>query len=508
MYPGWMIIGTQDPIGFPGDYTEIVNSTRAYAYADYAGLCWLQDCSECDAAAVVTPGYPYTSPITDPAPWYDENDPDSWGFLGVIGLDVEGADNSTRQATVTMGISGIGVIGPTYMGPRTLVIRALAIATDECALQYGLTWLRQQYGTEQNPCGGDSLTFFDCCPCVCPDDAPGGPCWAETYGELKGTPRCIGEAWWPLTYAEETFGPPDPMQWWPDTYSQETTPLVTVTWWPDSYEEEIFGPSSIYWPDTYGELITGPADPFEDWCIWVETYRDLRLGPPDWTCCVDACVTPYMRQYHNVRVTEGPMVLQKPQLNSQGAVAEIEFTIVAGDPVIHAMAVQAARGWVTGGTRVVETAPLIQPFVNPYRSVPPEPVVAVPALANSWVRETLPIKRLTDQVLLGVEPLVRVRAAGERSGPVRLGLWAGDQRVGGYTIPFVAERSSIIVNGPDAFYRAPGGYEQLSAFVRDWDGRWPRQVELPHGDYTLTVDQDADRPVRLLVDVSLAPVGS
>jgi hypothetical protein len=33
-------------------------------------------------------------------------------------------------------------------------------------------------------------------------------------------------------------------------------------------------------------------------------------------------------------------------------------------------------------------------------------------------------------------------------------------------------------------------------------------LEVPHGEYTLTVDQDADRPVRLLVDVSLAAVGS
>ena len=163
------IIGTQDPIGLPGDYTEIVNSTRAYAYADYAGLCWLQDCSECDAAAVVTPGFPYTSPIADPAPWYDENDPDSWGFLGVIGLDVDGADNSTRRSEVNMGLSGVGVIGRQYMAPRTMVVRALAIATDECSLQFGLSWLRQQYATPANECGGDALTFFDCCPCVCPD---------------------------------------------------------------------------------------------------------------------------------------------------------------------------------------------------------------------------------------------------------------------------------------------------------------------------------------------------
>jgi hypothetical protein len=408
-----------------------------------------------------------------------------------------------------MGISGIGVIGPQYMAPRTMVVRALAIATDECSLQYGISWLRKQYGTEMNPCGGDSLTFFDCCPCVCPDDAPGGPCWAENYGQLKGAPRCL-TGWWPLTYEEETLGPPDPMMWWPDDYAEETAGNVTVDFWPDTYAEEILGPSSTFWPDTYGELITGPPELDDDWCIWIETYRDLRLGPPDWTCCVDACVTPYMRQFHNVRVTEGPMVLQKPVLHSKGAVAEIEFTVVAGDPAVHAMVARSSRAWVTGGDPVLEMTPPIAPlFENPYRPTPaPAPVVTLPPLASSWVRETLPIKRLTDQVLTGVDALVRVRAAGERSGPVRLGLWAGDHRVGGYTIPFVAEKSSIIVNGSDAFYRTPGGYEPLSAFVRDWDGKWPRALDLPHGEYTLTVDQDADRPVKLLVDVSLAAVGS
>lgn len=505
MYPGWMIIGTQDPVGFPAAFTEIVNNTRAYAYADWAGICWLQDCNECDVASIVTPGYPYVSPILDPAPWYDESDPDSWGFLGVVGLDVEGADSSTRQAEVKMSLGGVGVIGPTYLGPRTLVVRALAVATDECALQFGLTWLRQQYGTSFDACGGDTLTFFDCCPCVCPDDNAGSACWAESYGELKSTPRCL-TGWWPLTYVDEILGPPDTTMWWPDNYAEETTPNAAAEWWPTTYAAEIEGMSSIYWPETYGELIVGPPDTSDEWCMWVEIYRDLRNGPPDWTCCVDACVTPYMRQYYNVRVTEGPILLQKPALNSRGAVAEIEFTIVAGDPQVHSMVMRSGREWVQGAVPLPYPVAERPAFQNPYRPAQPAPPAPVP-LAPSWVRDSIPVKRMTDQVLTGMEALVRVRA-NEQSGPVRLGLWAGGTRVGGYTIPFVAERSSIIVNGSNAFYRTPDGYERISAFVRDWDGRSPKALELPHGDYTLTVDQDAARPVKLLVDVSLAAVGS
>ena len=236
MFEGWMIIGTNDPVGNPGDFAEIVNNPRAYAYAYDAGLCWLQQCGDCDTAAVVTPGFPYASPVLDPAPWYDPNDPDSAGFLGVIGLDVVGEESSTRQAEVKMGLSGIGIIGPTYMGPRTLVVRALAIATDDCSLQYGLTWLRKQYGTTFDPCAGDTLTFFDCCPCICEDDLRASDCWATSYAELKGDPAC----------------------------------------------------ATTFWPNTYGELITGPPTPTDEWCIWIDLYRELKVGPPQWACCTDA----------------------------------------------------------------------------------------------------------------------------------------------------------------------------------------------------------------------------
>jgi hypothetical protein len=506
MYPGWMIIGASPVPGEFADYTEIINSTRAYAYADYAGICWLNDCSECDAVAVTTPGYPYTSPITDPAPWYDQYNPDSWGFLGVIGLDVSGADDSTRQASVHMSINGPGVIGPTYMAPRTMVVRALAIATDECSLQFGLTWLRQQYNAQHDPCGGDTLTFYDCCPCICGLAGSGGPCWAESYGELKATPPCL-YGWWPATYQQETAGPPDSLQYWPSNYGEESNPTGSVDWWPDSYEEEGIGPTSIFWPDTYQELVVGPPNPADDWCSeWVDIYRELRMGPSDFSCCIDGCVLPYMRQFYNSRVTEGPTVLQKPVLNANGAVAEIEFTIVSADPVIHAMPTRVLREFVEGATPAPLPTPEPPIFHNPYRPAPlPAPVP--PPLAASWVRDTLPIPRMEDQVLNGIQPYLRV-AATERSGPVRIGLWSGDHRLGGYTIPYVAEHSAIQLRGREAYYSTPDGYARLAAFVRDWDGRWPKHLELPHGEYTLTVDQDADNAVRLLVDVSMTPIGS
>jgi hypothetical protein len=578
-----MTLGTQDPIANPGDFVEIVNNQRVLTYAYNAGINWLQDCNDCDPASTVLPGYPYVSVAADPAPWYDPNDPDSEGFLGVMGIDVTGEENSTRQASVAMSISGAGIIGPTYLGPRTMVVRALVVAEDNCSLQYGLTWLRHQYRSQHNPCGGDTMTFFDCCPCVCDDPGKNIDCWADTYKQLKQGPTCLcglAAAWWRETYADYRDGPPSPdpaVPWWPQTYGQDAAgppqpspqwwpqrygdnnegppsaclvppqipgawwarnyyeeqvgpPASEQMWWPDTYQQEIDGdpsagwwyatydekrsgpplppgtpvpPEDAWWPETYGELVAGPPPQDWAWCNWADIYRELKHGAPTWSCCVEQCVVPYLRQFYQVRVTEGPTMLSSPVLHSAGAVAEIEFTIVAADPEVHGNVQRAGSGRVAGGVLVVDSPPPV-PFGNPYR---PAPAVVPSFVPEAWVRETIDVARLKEQVLTGIEPRVRVRAS-ERSGPVRLGLWVGDTRVAGYTIPFVAQNSAVVVAGRDAYYSSPNGYEKLSAFVRDWDGKWPRAVELPHGDYRLTVDQRPDAAVSLFVDVAVAPVGA
>lgn len=456
MYPGWMVIGTQDPIGEPGDFTEIVNNPRAFAYAMRSGICWLQDCNECDPAALVIPGWPFVGVKEDPAPWYDPDNPDSWGFLGVVGLDVTGEDSSTRLASVTMGLNNIGTIGPTYMAPRTMVVRALAIATDDCSLKFGMTWLRAQYATQHNPCGGDTMTFFDCCPCVCVDADMPTDCWAENYGELAAEPACDHE----------------------------------------------------WWPELYGDLLTGPPETSDEWCNWITNYRQLNTGPPQWSCCVNDCVAPYYRQFYNVRVTEGPMVLQTPALNSPGALSEIEFTIVAADPVVHGEPTRVAMAMVTGTEPVVE-APPEPPPTNPYAPVTTMSLMSAgpEAPTAEWVRDTLTLRHLDAPVLTRMEPRIRIVSA-VQSGEIRVGLWAGSTRVAGWLIPFVAAGSQLVIAGRDAYYQSALGYERLPTFVRDWDGKWPSALSLPFGDYTVTVDQHPAEVVELLVDVLAVPVGS
>ncbi|HEY6415388.1 MAG TPA: hypothetical protein VIX41_04090, partial [Acidimicrobiales bacterium] len=195
MYPGWVLIG-DSPYDLEGDFRhELINNARAYAYAEQAGICWLQQCLDCPTVELAIPGGPnFVSPKDDPAPWFDADNPDTWGFLGIIGLDVQGVDSSTRHANVTEALTGGGVIGPSYYGPRTIVVRGLAIATDDCSLQAGLDWFRFQCDVTQDPCRGDNFNYFDCCPCMCDDPTGGGPCWAELYFELRLGPTCVIES--------------------------------------------------------------------------------------------------------------------------------------------------------------------------------------------------------------------------------------------------------------------------------------------------------------------------
>lgn len=296
MHPGYMAIGIDDPLEALQSH-EIVNNNRVSAYVAATGaLPWLHDCDVCTDLTPVLPGSGvYVSVNADPAPWYNARNMDSLGFLGVMGLEVTGAEDSTRQATVTSVLRGGGVIGPTYLGPRSIIVRALAVATEECSLQYGLRWLGDQFIPTDSPCAGDPLTFFECCPsCTDEELRPVGPCWPTTYAELRDGPACDPD-WWPTTYEDWRRAPPY---------------LRTA-------------------PPTAG-----------DWCDWPGTYYELRTWLPPWGCCQEIEVLPRMRQFSDARVTEGPTVLQRPRV-SVGALAEIEFTITAAQPT----ATRASNYW-------------------------------------------------------------------------------------------------------------------------------------------------------------------
>lgn len=294
MYVGWMILGEGhplDPTSNKGD--ELINNDRALAYAAAMGVGWLHNCEDCDQASDVgLAGAIYGTPKTDPAPWYDARFPDTAGFCGIFGVDVSGAEDSTTTATVTPALATGGVIGKNYSQPREMVVRGLAVADSECALQEGFNWFRQRAHERAAGCIGDTLSFFYCCPplecrpdagidpCPCDDmTTPGGPCWVDTYGELK---TGCGADWWPTTYGELKAGPP-----------------------------------------------AGT-----DWCHWVYVYYELRIGADAWSCGAEACMVPYLWQFYECAVTDGPNVVNHRKLTT-GSFIEFDMTVTAGDPTPH-----------------------------------------------------------------------------------------------------------------------------------------------------------------------------
>lgn len=128
MIPDYFAFVAAADINLTGTRSEIINSDRAYANAANAGTdCgpgtatpWLVDEVRCGRAHPT--GDNYSSVTT--SPWYHPSIPHSNEFLGLIGLEVTGGDNSTRKANVSVALSGGGTIGAPYYHPRTLVIRA------------------------------------------------------------------------------------------------------------------------------------------------------------------------------------------------------------------------------------------------------------------------------------------------------------------------------------------------------------------------------------------------
>jgi hypothetical protein len=165
MYEGYLAI----------DGVEVVNTHRAAAYAATAGLGWVKGCSSCSSINAATGGS-YQSPKLDEdkPPWWDEDNPDAMSFLGVIGLSVSNVDDSTRDVPVQAGASSGGFIGALRFTARSITVRALLVAADDCSLGFGLEWLRGINADET--CATGVTLMFDCCPNVAQSDCEDPEC--------------------------------------------------------------------------------------------------------------------------------------------------------------------------------------------------------------------------------------------------------------------------------------------------------------------------------------------
>ncbi|WP_030236744.1 hypothetical protein [Streptomyces sp. NRRL S-350] len=151
--------------------TEIINSVRATTYAQL--YCLPIECDACPELPCALdhgdltkdPYTPYVDPATDEAPWYDEAVPESANVLGFMGLDVTGFQKSTISRTPIPLVGDGSALGIARRAHRIITYTVLMIVRDECALEYGLSWLAASLsGCCDDGCVGSTLGVFACCP--------------------------------------------------------------------------------------------------------------------------------------------------------------------------------------------------------------------------------------------------------------------------------------------------------------------------------------------------------
>ena len=122
-----------------------------------------------------------------------------------------------------------------------------------------------------------------------------------------------------------------------------------------------------------------------------------------------------------------------------------------------------------------------------------------------WLRDTLAVDTNRWGLFERVVPRVTLRTT-QPAGRLRLGFWAGAALVAGWSVPHLPADSILTIEGRDAFGTANGERRALRNFLAGWDSDWPQRVELPHGTYRMTLDQQPERAVDVLVGLTLVGV--
>lgn len=175
--------------------TEIVNVARTIAYLQNGigpgsinvrgdcGCPGLRDIIGCDLA--------YVDPLTDEAPWYSEDHPESNEFAGFYPVEFEGMSSPFERST-SENVTDGGALGRSRVGSRTLTWRGYLFGANCCAVAYGFRWLTQTLRAATQDCGGcqgQDLELLVCCPSIDTVDDYGG--YDEGYGPFIEGPTAI-----------------------------------------------------------------------------------------------------------------------------------------------------------------------------------------------------------------------------------------------------------------------------------------------------------------------------
>jgi hypothetical protein len=279
---------------------EIVNTSRTEAYARHAGLGFFKPVYNNDALPLIL-GDTYASPLQDDAPWTDPDHVESYDFYGIYPLDVTGIEDSTASVTITESTSHGGWATPPRRATRAIVFSAVLVGQSDCAVEYGMRWLRaalsggaciQGQRVRMSDCGGHPLEFLACEPKVDLNYSQG---LATVQRELidglaPGAPGIT-----PV----DGLGPTRPG----DTQVDGGTPDVLEV-------------SSIVTPPVF----------------------DLTT-----------CLPEYQRFFYGVSFTTGPTLTQKLTTTSGQVAWAVEFTAVATDPMEYGPLVPVYQGFLDPG---------------------------------------------------------------------------------------------------------------------------------------------------------------
>lgn len=161
--------------------SEIVNAERTEAYLANAQQPWFTPLYNSTAIGRLE-SETYVDPWTDPAPWRDPDNPDTYQFWGAYPLNITGLEDDTREAALTQNIGDGGWIGPIRKAPRSIVFEVMLSGADECAVEAGFRWLKQAVAggpCSDDGCNGSDLCYYTCEPC------PEADCSAEEIAECS-----------------------------------------------------------------------------------------------------------------------------------------------------------------------------------------------------------------------------------------------------------------------------------------------------------------------------------
>lgn len=459
---------------------EIINSSRAAAYADALGLSWVKntypDGKPTPSLPMLLGDEPYVHPAVDVAPWYDPDLPESARFGGLIPVSVSGLDDSTRESSTFEYTTDGGNPGSLREATKPVVFSVALIGVDDAAVDYGFRWLKR------------ALRRRECAPGV--------------------AVSCRGE----------------------DLFFSRTVP------------DEYVSASGLYdggLPGMTGESLDG-GGPDTEFHSFVDGGSPYEFSTADLTV---TWLRKYERHLRNVLINRGPLVNNTRTMpGCNGVVWLVSFTATAGDPFQYGALEPVLRDMNTaiiglgspyvdglsGDTGSLDNlpetecptaviTPIFDPNCSPF-SPPPQPPDLMPGcfdMPATWDRLYAEIPASLVPLWDEVRPvitlsadeedvrMVRIRFYDETADPDAACGWVGEYIVSlipaGYTLAIDTSQQAVLAWTTDGVAR------RADSLVFGSNAKPVSWFGLSCGEaYRMTVDTDGEA-ANFDVDLDLVP---